>query len=95
MELLLGFGTLLLLLGLLTTGVTLIYQGFIYLKYGVWTPISTAWFCADKLDVQWCAAPNDWVGVHNVLETLSPGVFLIVVAGALILLATVVEGGQK
>lgn len=52
---------------------TLVYQAFLFLRYGVWVAFSATAFCAKYLGIQWCAQPADWLGLHNILTAFSPG----------------------
>jgi hypothetical protein len=68
---------------LITVG-TFAYQVFLFLKQGYWTTFSATDFCAGEMKIQWCAAPNDWLGLHKVLEFLSPGGALFLASAVLL-----------
>jgi hypothetical protein len=62
------------------------WQVYEYLRLGVWTPISII-TALEWMQVQWAYSPNDWVGLHNILEKMplsmamfTPALFGIVIA---------------
>jgi hypothetical protein len=71
-------------LSALAAALTLGYQAILYLQDGYWTPFSATRFCADYLSVEWCAAPNNWLGLHKLIADLSP-------AGLILLLSVCVS----
>jgi hypothetical protein len=70
---------------------TLGYQVLLYLRYGGWAPISATSFCADHLDIDWCAYPQDWLGLHSLLSYLSPGGAALIASTILVLVCAGAE----
>jgi hypothetical protein len=88
-------GLLLLVIGVVALGLTALYQGLVFLKYGAWQPISAAWLCSYLFESQWCAAPTDWHGLHRLMVFLSPGAFAVAVAAVLIFVGSILEGRSE
>jgi hypothetical protein len=83
-------------LSLLATVGTFAYQVLLYLKQGYWTAYTAIGFCATQLKLEWCAAPNDWVGLHKMLELFSPGGAMFVLSlGLMYLCIAIAESGSK
>ena len=77
---------------------TLAYQVFLYLKLGHWVEFSATDVCARYAQIDWCAAPFDWVGLHKLLSYFSPGglaLFVSIAVLAVVVIADEASGGQK
>lgn len=45
------------------------WQIYGYLKFGVWMPISII-TALEWMQVQWAHSPNDWIGLHNIVQKI-------------------------
>ena len=45
------------------------WQAYGYLRFGVWTPISII-TVLEWMQIQWAYSPTDWVGLHNIFQSI-------------------------
>lgn len=77
LALILGFAALGFFLGSISV---LIFQGFMWLKHGVWLPLNALNIVSWLGGEAWAAWPMSWFGVHAALQWLS-------LSGALMILS--------
>lgn len=58
------------------------FQFFHYLKYGLWEKVSILYFL--KGNSIWADSPDNWIGLHNILEKIPLSLSLFVIGIGLI-----------
>lgn len=54
-----------------------IYQAYIYLKNGLWHPISSI-DALVLLEVEWAISPSDWFGIWKILNQIPLSILVII-----------------